>query len=184
MIIADSSPLIIVTKISKLSLLRKLYGSVLIPGAVFNEVVIEGKRLQKAGVEEIESALQAGWLKTVSLTRGQLTRAEQYRLVGRVDKGEAEAISLAVSRKLLIVVDDKNARQLANTLELKFQGTAAVLMEAYISRLLSKKEFIENLRELGKVMWLAPEIMAELFRLAEEVNNDDKERTDGRDQIT
>ena len=184
MIIADSSPLIIITKISKLSLLQKLYRQVLIPEAVFHEVVIEGKRLHKAGAQEIESEIQTGWIKTVALTGEQLEKAEKYRIIGHIGRGESEAISLVVSRKLPVLIDDKNARYLANKLELEFLGTAAVLLESCISKLLTKKEFIESLRELGKVIWLAPEIMVELIRLAEEVKDDDEKRTDGRDQIT
>jgi predicted nucleic acid-binding protein len=184
MIIADSSPLIIITKISKLGLLHKLYKNVLIPEAVFNEVVIEGKRLHKAGTEEIDNAIQAGWIKTAALNDEQSEKAEKYRIIGHIGKGEAEAISLAVSYQLPIIIDDKNARELADKLGLEFQGTAAVLLEAYILKLIVKKEFIESLRELGKVMWLAPEVMAELLRLAEEVNNGDKKRADGRNQIT
>ncbi len=93
-------------------------------------------------------------------------------------------LTYALSRKLPVIIDDRNARNLASTLELRFQGTAAVLLEAYMTGFLTKKEFLENLRELGKLMWLAPEIMAELLRLAEEVDHDNKKRTNGRDQIT
>lgn len=47
--------------------------------------------------------------------------------------------------------------------------TALILLEAYFRKALTKKEFTESLRDLGTVMWLSPEIVAELLRLAEEV---------------
>lgn len=167
-IIADSSALIGMVRIAHLELLRKLYKRVLVPQSVYNEVVMEGKRLRKTGVEEIEKAIQAGWIKMVSLSKGQLNKVEAYRASGEMGKGEAEAIALARSRRLPVIVDDRYARELADSLGLEFLGTGAVLLEAYISRLLSKKEFAESLRELGKVMWLSPDVVAELLGLAEE----------------
>jgi hypothetical protein len=42
-IISNSTVLIYLAKIGKLSLLKKLFRKVLIPGEVFNEVVIRGR---------------------------------------------------------------------------------------------------------------------------------------------
>lgn len=167
-IVADSSTLIGMARIGHLELLRKLYKRMLVPQSVYNEVVIEGKRLRKAGVEEIEKAIQAGWLKVVSLSKSQLNKVEAYRASAEIGRGEAEAIALARSRRLPVIVDDRHARELANALGLEFLGTGAVLLEAYFRKLFGKKEFVESLRELGKVMWLSPDVMAELLRLAEE----------------
>lgn len=167
-IVADSTLLIGMVRIGRLELLKKLYGRVLIPSSVHEEVAVEGKRLHKAGAEEIEKAVQLGWVKVTALTRSQLSKAETYRASGGIGRGEAEAIALARGRGLPVIVDDRYARGLAGTLGLEFMGTAAVLLEAYLRGLLSKREFAENLRELGKVTWLSPEVVAELLRLAEE----------------
>lgn len=167
-IVADSSPLIGMVRIARLGLLRELYQRVLIPETVHQEVVIEGKRLRKAGVPEIERALRAGWIRVVPLAQSQLNRVETYRASGGIGRGEAEAITLAVSKKLPVIIDDRHARELADVLGVDFMGTAAVLLEAHLKGFLSKKEFAESLRELGKVMWLSPEIIVDLLRLAEE----------------
>jgi len=168
-IIADSSALIGMVRIHRLELLRKLYKRVLITKSVHQEVVIEGKRLHKAGVEEIERDIQAGWINVASLTKSHLESVEAFRASGEIGRGEAEAIALARSRKLPLIVDDRYARELAGTLGLEFLGTGAVLLEAHLRGLLSEKEFVESLGELGKVMWLSPEVMADLLRLAKEV---------------
>lgn len=168
-IIADSSALISMVKIGQLELLRKLYMLVLITKSVYDEVVIEGKRLHKPGVAEIEQAIKAGWVRVLSLTTRQLLNAEAYRASGEIGRGEAESMVLAKSRRLPIILDDRYAREMAESLKLEFSGTGAVLLEAHLKRLLSKKEFMESLRELGKVMWLSPEVIAELLRLSEEV---------------
>ena len=167
-VVADSSVLIGLVRIARLGLLRKLYRGVLIPQSVNDEVVVEGKRLHKAGVQEIETAIKAGWIKVVSLAEKQANVAVTYRARGGIGTGEAEAIALAKSRRLPVILDDRYARELANAVGLEFQGTGAVLLEAYLKRLLTKKEFMESLRDLGKVMWLSPDVVAELLRLAEE----------------
>lgn len=72
-VVADSSALIGLVKIARLELLRSIYRGVLVPGSVHDEVLVAGKRLHKAGVEQIETALQTGWIKVVSLGKNQLS---------------------------------------------------------------------------------------------------------------
>jgi predicted nucleic acid-binding protein len=168
-IISDSSPLICISKIGQLGIVQKLYSQVLIPDSVHYEVVVQGRRLRKAGVEVIESAIQSGWIKVTALTQDDLDNVEKFKTGGEIGKGEAEAITLAMRLGLPLILDDKYARALANILGLEFQGTVAVILEAYTRGLLNKNEFIVSLRELGKVMWLSPEVMVEVLRLAEEV---------------
>lgn len=168
-IIADSSVLICMAKIDRLELLKKLYKRVFVTKSVHNEAVIEGKRLRKPGAAKIEEAVKAGWIKVISLTSRQLHDIELYRTSSGIGKGEAESIALAKNRRFPVILDDKNARELADTLGLDFWGTAAVLLEARLVGLLSKKEFMESLREIGKIMWLSPDVITELIRLSEEV---------------
>jgi len=52
-VVADSSPLIALCRIGKRSLLRDLFSSLVVPEAVWNEVVLDHPG--KAGVEEIGS---------------------------------------------------------------------------------------------------------------------------------
>lgn len=167
-IVADSSPLIALVKIARLDLLRTLYEAVLIPGSVHHEVIVEGKRLRKPGAEEIENGIKAGWINVVTFTKEQSHDAQKYRTSAEIASSEAEAVTLARSRTLPIILDDRNARQLSAALGMEFIGTGAVLLEARLRGILRKTEFAESLRELGKVMWLSPEVVAELLRLAEE----------------
>lgn len=41
-------------------------------------------------------------------------------------------------------------------------------LESRLNGALDKKEFAESLRDLGRVMWLSPDVIAEMMRLAEE----------------
>ena len=53
-VVSNSSPLIALAKIGKLYILRELFGEIVIPKAVWNEVVVKGKG--KPGAEEVEKA--------------------------------------------------------------------------------------------------------------------------------
>ena len=166
-IVVDSSPLICLAKIGRLDLLRLLYELVIIPQEVHHEVVVEGKRLGKSGVDLIQDGINSGWIKTVTLTRRQSLAAEQLE-AERLGKGEAAALALASHRRLLVILDDRRARDLANVLRLDYIGSAAVLLHAFRRRHLDRRGFLKALEDLGAVMWLSPEITARLIQLAEE----------------
>ena len=47
-VVADSSPIVYLSRLGRLGLLHDLYSSVLIPTAVWREVAVEGKGLPEA----------------------------------------------------------------------------------------------------------------------------------------
>jgi predicted nucleic acid-binding protein len=50
-IVSNASPLINLARIGKLGLLQKLYGELIIPGAVWQEIVVEGRATRSRGSE-------------------------------------------------------------------------------------------------------------------------------------
>jgi predicted nucleic acid-binding protein len=86
-IVSNASPLINLARIGKLSFLQELYGELIIPGAVWHEVVVEGAG--QPGADEVKAA---DWIKQRDVTNRQLTQALKQEL----DAGEAEAIALAL----------------------------------------------------------------------------------------
>ena len=167
MTVSDSSPLIGMVAIGRLELLKDLYSEVFLPDAVYGEVVVEGKRLRKSGAEEVQRAVNSGWIKLTVLTAAEVSMANGYE-GGGLGRGEAQAIAVARSRGLRVILDDRHARQLAESLGLEFVGTAGVLLERFLRGFLTKGQLAGSLRDLGKVIWLSPEVVAELLRLAEE----------------
>lgn len=165
-VIADSSALIGITRIGRLQLLRGVYQEVLVPPAVYHEVVIVGTRLYKPGAGDVEKAVDTGWVRITPLTAEQQEKVADFRAIGGIGKGEAEALALAERRNLLIILDDRRARDLAAILGLEFVGTAAVLLEGYQRGILARADFLVSLREIGKFMWLSPDVMAEILRRA------------------
>lgn len=103
-VIADASPLIGLSKISRLSLLFALYDTVWISTQVFTDVVTNGKG--RPGSRSVPHAIRAGRIKVVPV--------RNHRLIPRSlnNTGEGEAIGLAREHKAaLVILDDRLARR-------------------------------------------------------------------------
>jgi hypothetical protein len=86
-VVSDASALINLARIGELDLLRRLYSGLVIPQAVWREVVVEGAG--QPGADEVDAA---SWIEAKEVTNEHLVRALRQDL----DAGEAEAIVLAL----------------------------------------------------------------------------------------
>ena len=123
--VSDSSPLIHLAKIEALELLSRLYSRILIPPAVWREVVEESDG--RPGAVEVQKAVAAGWMAKQATKNETLVIALRQTL----DNGEAEAIALATElHPESVLLDDKLARQMARRLGVAVTGTTGVLLRA------------------------------------------------------
>jgi len=121
-VVSDSGPLIALAKVGKLCVLRELFGKVIIPRAVWMEVVERGKG--KPGSEEVSSA---EWIEVVEVN----DRLGVEILQQEIEIGEAEAIVLAKELNAdIILLDEKIPRIIAKSLGLNVAGSLAVLFIA------------------------------------------------------
>lgn len=141
-VVSDASPLINLARISELSLLRKLYGALIIPQAVWQEVVVSGAG--QPGAETIEAA---SWIEARSVRNEHLVRALRQDL----DAGEAEAIALALEVEAdLLIMDERAGRETARHLDVRVLGLIGVLTEAKRSGLIDAvKSRLDALRDLA-----------------------------------
>lgn len=148
-IVSDATPLIALAKIGHLHLLRDLFGTVLIPEAVYEEVVAHAQG--RPGASEVA---QADWIHR----RIPVDRRKVNYLRADLDWGEAEALVLAEeSAADWVLVDEPKARLVAEILGLQFMGTLGVLLLA---------------KRLGKIEAVRPlldELRANKFRLSDRV---------------
>ncbi|MDM8549928.1 DUF3368 domain-containing protein [Desulfobacterales bacterium HSG2] len=125
-------PLMALSVIEKLYLLKNKFGKIIIPDAVWTEITVEGRH--KKGTDDI---LRADWIKVESLQNTMLAKSLEKDL----DYGESEAIALGMEISAdIILLDDKLARTLAANLGLNILGTLGILIWA------RKMGLIENLR--------------------------------------
>ena len=126
-VVSDASPLICLSALRQLDLLQKLYGSVLVPEAVWQEVIRSPSFSSSATPVAVSAARTAGWLQVVAATNRPLV----IQLETTLDPGEAEAIALAVENKhSLLLIDERDGRQVARALGVEMTGTLGILLRA------------------------------------------------------
>jgi uncharacterized protein len=143
--VADSSVIIHLAGIGQFDLLRQLYASLIVPPAVWDEVVVQGQG--QPGAQELTSAVADGWVAVA----GPLTNAQLPPQGATLHPGETEAVLLAVSHAgTLLLMDEAAGRAVAATLGIPVMGTVGVLVVARQSGLIAHlKPVLEQLRNPG-----------------------------------
>jgi len=140
-IIADSSPLIALAIADSLKLLPLLYTRILLPPAVWHEVTVAGADMPGADIVH-----QTEWLEVVKPYSPTVVPLSIL-----VDKGEAEAIALAQNLPdASLLLDDAQARRLAQRLGLPHIGTLGIMRRAKRAGLIEQvAPLIERLERHG-----------------------------------
>ena len=123
-IVTNSTPLIELSKIKQLNLLREVYGAILIPDEVYIEVVVDGTG--KPGAAEVKAA---EWIHCQSVTGKD--RVSTLQSQHSLHLGECATIVLAEEVKAeQVILDDNAARREAVARGLPVIGTVGVLLIA------------------------------------------------------
>lgn len=156
-VVSNTSPIQYLHQIGVLRILPSLYGRILVPQAVVDEIGAG----RAAGVNLPDPATLE-WLdvRTVELTQWPVPR--------EIHAGEAEAIALAKSvGASALILDDLAARNHARLLGLCVTGTLGVLLKAKTNGLIERLlPHVERLGELG--FRLADSTRREFLQLAGE----------------
>ncbi len=162
MIASNTTPLIYLSKIGKLELLRQIYKEVYIPKEVKEEVVDAGKALGKKDAVVIEAAI-GKWIF--------VKECKILKMPLELDKGEAAAISLAVSLKSEILLDESKARAVASVLGIKYFGTVFVLLKALEEKMIDFEEFLGLMKKLAEEgFYLGEDIYMAAVKKAKEIS--------------
>ena len=139
-VVVNATPLIALSVIDRLELLNQLFDEVIIPSAVYQEVVISGAN--KPGATELKNA---SWIQVQSVTPSSTI---EPLLLG-LDKGELQVILLAVSIEPdWVIIDEKLARRVAKVMGLSVKGTVGILLASFYAGYISKQETIDSLQQL------------------------------------
>ena len=157
--ISNTSPLFYLHQIRQLDLLEKIYGRILVPMAVEEE-------LQEGAVIGAETPDLVGlpWLEVLPV--GEI---EIPKRVGKLGAGEAGAIALGIRfQPAFLLLDDRAARREALALGMESTGTLGVLIKAKKSGLIPAfTPLLERLRRT--TLWLGDDVITEALRLAGEL---------------
>ena len=121
MIVADSGPLITFARANKLELLRKVIGTLVIPEAVYDEVVVKGEG--KPGAREVAIS---SWVEVKKVH----DRTKVGALSEKLGAGEKEAIALVEEVNGVLLIDDPRARIEAKERRIKLISSPDILQEA------------------------------------------------------
>ncbi len=135
-VIADTTPINYLILIGEIEILEKLYGQILIPNAVFEELKAETAPPEiKIWIENQPKWFQVGRISN--------DIAEDLKIL---DAGEAEAIQLANELKAnLLVIDERLGRRKAAECGLRIIETIGILALAKERDLINIEDVIENL---------------------------------------
>ncbi|WP_035991035.1 DUF3368 domain-containing protein [Leptolyngbya sp. KIOST-1] len=137
-IVSDTSPISNLLRIGQLPLLQVLYGRVVIPESVYEEI----RELESFGID-------TSWLSNTEWITIQPVgnRAFAESLKNELDPGEAEAIALAIELKAdRLLMDERLGRQVAQRFSLKVTGLLGVLVAAKQDRLIAElKPILDDL---------------------------------------
>ena len=140
-IISDTSPISNLMKIGELHLLQQVFETIVIPRIVYEELCIID--CQKSMLEQLD------WITVIELKDSSLKNT----LLLELDKGEAEAIALAIELNAdFLLIDEKTGRAVAERLGLKITGIIGILIQAkqkgfiyqvkpYLERLINEASF-------------------------------------------
>ena len=124
-VISDTTPIISLMKANRLDLLRKLYGKVLIPNAVYKELTENATFAKEAKIiKDID------YLTVVAVENEKSVSV--LRNVTGLDAGESEALIMYDEQKAdLLLMDEHKGRSVAKQLNVRHIGTVGVLLLAY-----------------------------------------------------
>lgn len=159
-ILVNSTPLIGLCKIGKLDILRAVYGEVVIPQAVYDEVTVKGDTV----CAQINVSLD--WIRVEKIGN----KADRKLYSTRLHAGEVEVMILAreVPRADLVIIDDNAAKKTAKFLGLNVTGTIGVLLEAKAQGIITSiAPHIEELKRNG--VFISDAVIQMALRAANEL---------------
>ena len=135
-VVADTTPINYLLLVGEIRLLPALYGIIIVPRAVANEL----RDVDAPEIVKVWMAAPPGWLHEHILS------APPRPEIPDLDSGESEAIELALKLKSsLVLLDEAKGRAAAINLNLQVRGTVGILIEAAVAGLVDLEASLDKL---------------------------------------
>lgn len=141
-VVVNTTPLIALSHVGQLDVLKKLYGEIVIPEAVYRELSVKEESVCKRAVD-----CSLDWIR-VDKIKNQMAK-EMYKT--QLHDGEVEVMILAKEIAAdVVIIDDANAKKHAKYLELPVTGTLGVLIKAKEKNCINEvKPILQRMVESG-----------------------------------
>lgn len=151
-VVSDASPLIYLSKIGKVEIMKELFKTISIPEKVAEEVTepVPNKRFRAATAWQrirLRECIRQGWLNVVATS--QIHPDAFQGIPDNLDAGEKEAIALARSLRAMLMIVDEN--RTINFLENNDFPPLSSDINRYGVRILNTLGVIHLARKLGVV---------------------------------
>ena len=158
LIVSDTTPIITLMKMGHLDILKRLYGKVLIPNAVYMELTVNEKF-----VAETSQVMDSDFLEVEKVDNEVAVTILQE--VSGLNAGESEAIVMANNRKAdLLVMDEHKGRGVAKKMGLPITGTIGLLLKAFDEGMLIAEDIEECIEKLKETNVRISEGLFEIMR--------------------
>lgn len=149
-VIVNTTPLIALCHVGQIDLLKKMYGTISIPEAVYRELSAKKESICK---KQVDASLD--WIHVYKI-ENQMAKA---MFKTQLHDGEVEVMILAKEKNAdVVIMDDANAKKYAKYLKLPVTGTLGVLIKAkrqgYVSEL---KPIIQEM--INKNIYISEKLM-------------------------
>ena len=156
-VVSNTSPILNLAIIGQLDLLRMQFSRIIIPPAVLAELRFD---TSLPGAHVVRQAILDHWIEVQEIQDSTVARLLQREL----DRGEAEAIALAVQISAeRILLDERDARRVAKSLDLPVTGVLGVVLSAYKDGQLASLELTVADLEEKAGFWIAPDLKQTLL---------------------
>jgi predicted nucleic acid-binding protein len=169
--VSNTSPIIWLSKIGKLGLLKDLFDEIVISEECYREAVEVGVKEGFSDALVIKEACEQGWLKVKTLDEKQKAICQMIiQQTFELHLGEVQAVVLArgLGKGALLLMDDSSGRAFAETWGLRVRGVLYVLITALRRGLIGAAEAKEKVLALVRRGFrIEPKLLA---RVLEEID--------------
>lgn len=141
-VVVNTTPLIALSHVGHLEILRELYGEIIIPEAVYRGLSVKEESVCK---KMVDASLE--WIQVMKI-ENQMAKL-MYKT--QLHDGEVEVMILAKEISAdVVIIDDANAKKHAKYLQLPVTGTLGVLIKAKELGYISEKLIDLCLKQVGE----------------------------------
>lgn len=168
--ISNSSIIIHLTKLARLSLLKELFQKILIPKAVHHEI-FEKPRFPPSEIVFIENALREGWIEVRSIKMDYQSLVNSLKRT--LGEGEAEALALCIQEKeKTLLCSDRKVMHFADDLGIEWKSTLGILLDALILNKVTLEEYTSLVLKYEEVVWVSKGVIHEYLEIGKKLKKE------------
>ena len=166
-VVSDATPLIHLSKIDELHLIKRLYEKCCITQTVYDETVVEGQKFGHHDSDRIKDAI-GDWLE-IKDPKGDV---DQLIKKHSIHFGEASSILLAKELSSLLLINERDGREVARKEGVTVKGTLGIIADGVKEEKISATSAIAMLGKFENEpneFWLDPIIVHEAIKMISEI---------------